>query len=405
MMRSMFAAVAGLRAHQTMMDVVGNNIANVNTVGYKTSGVTFQEALSQTMRGAGDGINPMQVGLGAKLASIDPVFTQGGTQTTGRATDVAIQGDGFFIVQNGDERLYTRAGKLDVDASGNLVGSGGYQVLGWTADAAGKIDYTRSVSSISIPVGQVAKPASTTGVTVAGNLSADAAVGDSISKSVVVYDSLGQDHEVALEFTKTAANTWGMTAGIDGTNYTLTPSTLTFGADGTLTSTNPVVFSGYTPAGADPLSFDIDFAGQGGQSPLVQFGGASSAEAFRKDGRAIGVLRGFSIADDGSITGQFSNGETMKLGAIATASFANPSGLVRAGNSNYSNTINSGEALIGQPGTGNRGSLSAGALEMSNVDLAQEFTNLIIAQRGFQANSRVVTASDELLSDLVNLKR
>ncbi|HEY8201010.1 MAG TPA: flagellar hook protein FlgE [Actinomycetota bacterium] len=398
----MFAAVAGLRSHQTMMDVVGNNIANINTVGYKTSGVTFQEALSQTMRGAGSGINPMQVGLGARLASIDPVFTQGGTQTTGRATDVAIQGDGFFIVQNGDERLYTRAGKLDVDANGTLVGSGGYQVLGWTPDATGKVDYTRPVSTISVPVGQVAKPAATTAVTVAGNLSADAAVGDSISKSIVVYDSLGQDHEVALEFTKTAANTWGVTAGVNGTNYTLTPSTLTFAADGTLSSTNPIVFSGFTPSGADPMSFDIDF---GGQSPLVQFGGASSAEAFRKDGRPIGVLRGFSIADDGSITGQFSNGETMTLGAIATASFANPSGLVRTGNSNYSSTVNSGEALIGQPGTGSRGSLSAGALEMSNVDLAQEFTNLIIAQRGFQANSRVVTASDELLSDLVNLKR
>jgi flagellar hook protein FlgE len=402
MMRSMFAAVAGLRAHQTMMDVVGNNIANVNTVGYKTSGVTFQEALSQTMRGAGQGINPMQVGLGAKLASIDPVFTQGGTQTTGRSTDVAIQGDGFFIVQNGDERVYTRAGKLDVDAGGNLVGSGGYKVLGWTADAAGKVDYTRSVSSITVPVGQVAKPAPTTGVTVAGNLSADAAVGDSISKSIVVYDSLGQDHEVALEFTKTAANTWGVTAGVDGTDYTLTPSTLTFASDGTLSSTNPIVFSGYTPSGADPMTFDIDF---GGQSPLVQFGGPSSAEGFRKDGRAIGVLRGFSISDDGSITGQFSNGQTLTLGAIATASFANPSGLVRTGNSNYSSTVNSGEALIGQPGSGNRGSLTAGALEMSNVDLAQEFTNLIIAQRGFQANSRVVTASDELLSDLVNLKR
>ena len=403
MMRSMFAAVAGLRSHQTMMDVVGNNIANVNTVGYKTSSVTFQEALSQTMRGAGQGINPMQVGLGAKLASIDPVFTQGGTQTTGRSTDVAIQGDGFFIVRNGAERVYTRAGKLDVDASGNLVGSGGYQVLGWTPDpTTGKIDYTRPVSNITVPIGQVAKPAPTTGVTVAGNLSADAAVGDSISKSIVVYDSLGQDHEVALEFTKTAANAWSATASVNGTNYTLTPSTLTFASDGTLSSTTPIVFSGYTPAGADPMTFAIDF---GGSSPLVQFGGPSSAEAFRKDGRAIGVLRGFSISDDGSITGQFSNGETMTLGAIATASFANPSGLVRVGNSNYSSTVNSGEALIGQPGTGNRGSLSAGALEMSNVDLAQEFTSLIVAQRGFQANSRVITTSDELLQEVVNLKR
>jgi flagellar hook protein FlgE len=401
MMRSMFAAVAGLRTHQTMMDVVGNNIANVNTAGYKASSVTFQEALSQTMRGAGDGINPMQVGLGAKLASIDPVFTQGGTQVTGRSTDVAIQGDGFFIVQKGDERLYTRAGKLDIDASGNL-GSGGFEVLGWTPDASGAIDYTRPVSTLSVPIGQVAEPAPTSGVTVAGNLSADAAVGDSISKSIVVYDSLGQDHEVAIQFTKTASNAWDVTAGVNGTGYTLTPASMTFASDGTLSSASPLAFSGFTPSGADALTFDIDLAGS---SPLVQFGGPSSAEAFRKDGRAIGVLRGFSISDDGSISGQFSNGQTMTLGAIATASFANPAGLIRMGNSNFSDTVNSGEALIGQPSTGNRGSLSAGSLEMSNVDLAQEFTNLIIAQRGFQANSRVITASDELLADLVNLKR
>jgi flagellar hook protein FlgE len=401
MMRSMFAAVAGLRTHQTMMDVVGNNIANVNTAGYKASSVTFQEALSQTMRGAGDGINPMQVGLGAKLASIDPVFTQGGTQVTGRNTDVAIQGDGFFIVQKGDERLYTRAGKLDIDAQGNL-GSGGYEVLGWTPDASGTIDYTRPVSTLSVPIGQVAPPASTSAVSVAGNLSADAAVGDSVSKSIVVYDSLGQDHEVAIQFTKTASNAWDVTAGVNGTGYTLTPASVTFASDGTLSSASPLVFSGFTPSGADPLTFDIELAGS---SPLVQFGGPSSAEAFRKDGRAIGVLRGFSISDDGSISGQFSNGQTMTLGAIATATFANPAGLTRMGNSNFSDTVNSGEALIGQPGTGNRGSLSAGSLEMSNVDLAQEFTNLIIAQRGFQANSRVITASDELLADLVNLKR
>jgi flagellar hook protein FlgE len=207
---------------------------------------------------------------------------------------------------------------------------------------------------------------------------------------------------VAIQFTKNASNTWDVTAGVNGTGYTLAPAQVTFASDGTLSSASPLVFSGFTPSGADPLSFDIDLAGS---SPLVQFGGPSSAEAFRKDGRAIGVLRGFAISDDGSITGQFSNGQTMTLGAIATASFANPAGLTRMGNSNFSTTVNSGEALIGQPSTGNRGSLSAGSLEMSNVDLAQEFTNLIIAQRGFQANSRVITASDELLADLVNLKR
>jgi flagellar hook protein FlgE len=408
MMRSMFAGVSGLRSHQTMMDVVGNNIANVNTAGFKSAQITFGEAMAQTLQGpAGSGLesggtNPLQIGLGVQVASIDGVFTQGATQITGRPTDIAIQGDGFFILQDSGGRVYTRAGTFRWDESGNLVAPGGQLVQGWLADVNGNVQTQTAVSAINLPLSQVIDPVETSRVDLGGNLSSDKAVGDIHTTSIVVYDSLGEPQELLMEFEKTAANTWDVRASMNGTSLTLSTSALTFGPDGTLTSAGSIAVSGYTPPGASPLSFDVVLDGS---SPLVQFGGSASAESMDQDGNAIGFLTDFSIASNGTISGQFSNGETKVLAKIAVATFNNPSGLIRAGETRFEASVNSGQPLVGAPGNGNRGMLASGALEMSNVDLAQEFTNLIIAQRGFQANSRVITASDEVLADLVNLKR
>ena len=408
MMRSMFAGISGLRSHQTMMDVVGNNIANVNTAGYKASMVTFQEALTQQLRGASGsgadrgGINPLQIGLGTQVASIDGIFTQGASQVTGRATDMAIQGDGFFIVSKGAEQLYTRAGSFNFDEVGNLVSPLGLRVMGWMADASGAIDANAPIEQLQLPLSQVIDPQPTSTVDIGGNLSASLAVGEFSTTSITIYDSLGEAHELQAIFTKTADNTWSVAAEIDGAAATLSSTTITFGSDGALTSAGSITVGGITPPGADPLSFDLALDGS---SPMVQFGGPGSAEAWAKDGNAIGFLREFGISNDGSIIGSFSNGWTKVLGRVALATFNNPAGLERNGESVFSDSVNSGEALVGEAGTGNRGLLAAGTLEMSNVDLAQEFTNLIIAQRGFQANSRIITASDEVLADLVNMKR
>jgi flagellar hook protein FlgE len=402
MMRSMFSGVAGLRSHQTMMDVVGNNIANVNTAGYKASEVTFQEALTQILRGPAAGINPLQLGLGVKVAAIDPIFTQGASQVTGRATDLAIQGDGFFVVQRGTEQIYTRAGAFSFDSGGSLVASDGSKVMGWVADATGKVDTNGPIKPISVPTGQVLPSRTTATVEIGGNLAADVAVGATVNKSISVYDSIGNAHTLAVTFTKTAANAWDAAGTIDGSAVTLTPTSLTFGTNGLLTSAGILAVSGFTPPGANPMTFNLDVAGA---TPLVQYGGGSTIQIISQDGMPIGNLQGVKVSDDGTITGQFSNGLTSVLGQIATATFANPAGLVRIGNSEFTSSVGSGLALTGAPGSGNRGSLSAGALEMSNVDLAQEFTNMIIAQRGFQANSRVITVSDEMLNDLVSLKR
>lgn len=408
MMRSMFSGISGLRSHQTMMDVVGNNISNVNTAGFKASVVTFQEALTQIIRGPSaendnnGGTNPIQIGLGARVASVDGIFTQGASQVTGRNTDLAIQGDGFFVLESAGNRMYTRAGSFNFDGAGNLTAPGGARVMGWLADPNGNIDYAQPLETVSLPLTQVIEPIVTETVSLGGNLPADTAIGDSHITVISVYDSIGNAHELLATFTKTSANTWTISAEIDGVAATLDTTTVTFDTAGALTSASTINLTGITPPGAAPLDFDIDLATD---APLVQFGGTASMAAYSQDGNAIGFMRSFIIGEDGTILGQFSNGWNKTLGAIATASFTNPAGLMRGGESMYSETINSGEALVGVPGSGNRGLLSAGTLEMSNVDLAAEFTNMIIAQRGFQANSRVITASDEILSDLVNLKR
>jgi flagellar hook protein FlgE len=411
----MFSGVSGLRVHQTMMDVVGNNIANVNTVGFKSSSVIFQDTLSQLLRGASGGtsdtdagVNPEQVGLGVKIGGIDLVLTQGASQLTGRATDVAIQGDGFFVVRSADETLYSRAGSFTFDENGFLTDPSGAIVQGWLADpTTGNVQTNAPIGDIKLPVGQVINPVATSSVKLAGNLSASSLTTDPpISTAIEVVDSLGTKQRVGFEFVKTGANAWSMTAK-DPTGAVIgSPVALTFdpSTGALLTPSTPPAFTFTPPGGAAALTFSADF-GSGTATSLTQLGGSSTAAAIDQNGTLTGYLRSFAISDDGSVSGVFSNGRSQVLGKLGLAAFNNPSGLIKAGGSMYRSSAASGTALSGTAGTAGRGTLAAGTLEMSNVDLAQEFTNLIIAQRGFQANSRVITASDELLQDLVNLKR
>jgi flagellar hook protein FlgE len=408
MLRSMFAAVSGLRAHQTMMDVVGNNISNVNTSGYKASRTTFQDALNQVIRGSSAvqeeraGTNPMQVGLGAQVASIDGVLTQGSIQLTGRNTDLAIQGEGFFVLEAGGQQLYSRAGAFNLDAAGSLVGPGGARVMGWRPDATGAIDTQQPLQPLTLPMGQVIQPVETQNVTLGGNLPADAAVGAIVNTSITVYDQQGTAFSLRATFTKTAADAWDMQMYQDATALgAVTP--ITFDPS-TGVPTPGSVATAVPPAGVwdgDGIQINFDEAG----AELKQFAGATTAEARQQDGSELGFLRGFDVGADGMVTGRFSNGLTKALGAVALATFNNPSGLQRQGENMFVGTLNSGQALISMPGAGDAGMLTPGALEMSNVDMAQEFTNLIVAQRGFQANARSITAADEILSDIVNLKR
>ena len=406
MLRSMNSAIAGLRAHQTKLDVTGNNIANVNTVGYKSSTTVFEDTLSQVMRNGSaptaqaGGTNPAQVGLGVKVAGITTNFEQGSAQNTGRSTDFMISGDGFFVTQAGNEQLYTRAGSFNYDAFGNLVTPDGALLQGWMA-TDGVVDTNRPIGTLAVPFGEVMQPTRTQNGQVVGNLSSGAAVGagSAVQTQFTVYDALGTAQQINVTFTKTGANQWDVLTR-DGNGATQTTG-LTFstapGSEGQPTAGGTVTFTPSTGTWPGPITIDL--------TAMRQFGGASAPVPGDVDGNAMGTLQSISLSGDGTIMGVYSNNLKEPIGKLALATFANPGGLAKAGNSSFRVGDNSGQPAIGEAGTGGRGSLVAGALEMSNVDLAEEFTGLIVAQRGFQANSRVITSSDEVLQDLVNLKR
>ncbi|GAA1801012.1 flagellar hook protein FlgE [Luedemannella flava] len=396
MLRSLFSGISGLRAHQQMMDVTGNNIANVNTAGFKTSQATFQDALSQMLSAAGrpqngtGGTNPAQVGLGVRLAGISTNFGQGAAQVTGRSTDLMIQGDGFFAVKQGNETLFTRNGSFSFDANGTLTTNTGALVQGWSADANGVISTNGGVGAIKLPIGTLLAPTATGMARFSGNLPADAAATTVLETSMPIYDALGTEKTLSVTLTKVDADTWSVQLD-DGTTTPLpAPVAIDFKADGTpVTPVPATVIGGIT----------VDLAG------LTNYSGSATLAPQEQDGSPMGSLQAFTISNDGTLIGVFSNGLKKPLGQIAMATFNNPPGLEKAGDSMYRNTVNSGQAQLGVAGSAGRGVLQAQSLEMSNVDLAQEFTNLVIAQRGFQANSRIITTSDELLNDLVNLKR
>ncbi|WP_448621089.1 flagellar hook protein FlgE [Geodermatophilus sp. URMC 65] len=406
MLRSMNSAISGLRAHQTKLDVTGNNIANVNTVGYKASQTVFEDTLSQVMRNGSaptaqaGGTNPAQVGLGVKVAGITTNFEQGSAQNTGRSTDFMISGDGFFVTQAGNEQLYTRAGSFNYDTFGNLVTPDGALLQGWMA-TDGVVDTNRPIGTLAVPFGEVMQPTRTQNGQVVGNLSSGAAVGagSAVQTQFTVYDALGTAQQINVTFTKTGANQWDVLTR-DGNGATQTTG-LTFstapGNEGQPTAGGTVTFTPSTGTWPGPITIDL--------TAMRQFGGASAPVPGDVDGNAMGTLQSISLSGDGTIMGVYSNNLKEPIGKLALATFANPGGLAKAGNSSFRVGDNSGQPAIGEAGTGGRGSLVAGALEMSNVDLAEEFTGLIVAQRGFQANSRVITSSDEVLQDLVNLKR
>ena len=401
MLRSLFSGISGLRAHQTMLDVTGNNIANVNTAGFKSSQVQFQDTLSQVLNNAGaaqpgiGGTNPAQVGLGVKVAGVTTNFQQGASQLTNRQTDMMISGDGFFVVDKGGEQLYSRAGAFSFDAMGQLVTPDGGLVQGWAADGAGNIDLNSPLTTLRLPVSTLMGAEATQGSVFEGNLPYDAATGTTLNRQVDVFDGSGAPHTLNMAFTRTATG-WDLSAAVAGTSSTQT-GTVTFNTDGSLNTLTFPAIPGDAAVGTQAITVDL--------STLTGFSGLETIAAASQDGRAAGGLQSFAINSDGTLLGSFSNGLKQAIGRVALGNFGNPSGLEKSGSSLYRPTVNSGDAQVGAAGSGGRGMLSGGSLEMSNVDLSAEFTNLIVAQRGFQANSRVITTSDEVLQELVNLKR
>jgi flagellar hook protein FlgE len=401
-LRSLFSGITGLRAHQTLMDVVSNNIANVNTTGFKSSSVVFEDTLSQTVKNAASpgatagGLNPAQVGLGVQLGAISTNFGQGSAQNTGKSTDLMVQGDGFFMVRNGAETDYTRSGAFTFDTNGMLVNSEGMPVQGWRG-VAGVVNTDNPVVDIMVPANTQVPPTPSTTVTLGGNITN--LTSTTMTEGATVYDSAGVSHALSIVLTPNTTTTpqsfdISVTEPADTTLAAGTGSAL-FLASGAYdpTSTSP------TFTLADGTVINISLTG------LTQYGGPKSLAVTATDGAASGTLQQFQIGADGSVLGIFSNGQKLTIAKLALANFNNPPGLEKIGDTSFRSTANSGLPQVGTPGSGGRGTLLGGSLEMSNVDLAQEFTNLIIAQRGFQANSKVITTSDQMLQDLVSLKQ
>jgi flagellar hook protein FlgE len=413
MLRSLSAAISALRNHEVMMDAVSNNISNVNTIAFKSGRVAFQELFSQTLRGATapladrGGLNPIQVGLGMTLGGIDTLFSQGGLQATDRPTDLAIQGDGFFVLNAGNGgQVFTRDGRLDLDLTGQLVGSStGLRVQGWMADpVTDAVDPTRPTTGITLPIGQ-SLARQTSALQLRGNIDARTTSGNSVALSTSVYDSQGNLHNIDLTFTKSATNnqwTWTATS-TDAAISSLTPAgtTIAFDATGQWDATNPATTLdvAYNNGATTPVTIKLDF------TTLTQLAANSELATGSQNGTAAGSFDAFNVDAAGRVVATFTNGLSRTVGQIALATFGNTQGLSKAGQNLFTVTPNSGPAFIGAPDQGGFGQVIGGFLEASNVDLAQEFTNMIIAQRGFQANSRIITASDEMLQDLVNLKR
>ncbi|TFB66305.1 flagellar hook protein FlgE [Cryobacterium sp. Hz9] len=389
MLRSLYSGISGLRSHQTMLDVTGNNIANVNTTAFKASAAQFQDTLSQLTQAAGGatptagGTNPAQVGLGVQVAGISTNFAQGSSQATGKTTDLMINGDGFFVTSLGGETLYTRAGSFNFDSAGRLVSPDGAIVQGWGANN-GVVTDGGATGNITLPVGAIVPASASTAATFTGNLPSDAAADTTLVRTIDVYDELGNSRTVSLTFTRT--NTGWTAADTAGTaSITLTAN----GTTGTFTPSGKLV--------VDRIAMNF--------TALRGFSGQTTVAGATDDGNEAGTLNSYTLGADGTLVGLFSNGQQQAIGRIALATFVNPGGLEKAGSSAYRATFNSGGAELGTAGAAGLGSLTSGALEMSNVDLSQEFTNLIVAQRGFQANARIITTSDEVLQELTNLKR
>lgn len=475
---SFYSALAGLNVNRTAIDVIGNNLANLNTIGFKKSFLTFADVLGSAMATAVNGAgNPMEIGLGSRVAAIDQVFSQGSLRTSGEATDMAIQGSGFFMLSGADGTSYTRAGNFSFDNDGNLVSPKGKFVLGYLADASGEILASREPQPINISTQITSSPNPTTSILMQTILDADAPAdleAGEFTTPIRVFDSLGVPHNVTFVYRRyddpTAgapagtAITWGFDIRMDATDVldaggtpvgaagqhysiltgALVPDTaslatgdfegrLHFDANGQLIeadfsnctqntfaagsfdSTNLVDPAGLEfpggaftlDSGANILTWTWDLFNPNGTATINSYAtdAGSATSSTSQDGFGVGSLNSIIVETDGTITGLFSNGDVRNLAQVALANFNNPQGLLAVGHNEYLETPGSGQPAVGTPVSGGRGSVSGSTLELSNVDLAEEFTSLIISERGFQANSRVISSNNTLLQEAINLTR
>jgi flagellar hook protein FlgE len=409
MIGSLFAGISGLNANSTAMTVIGDNIANVNTTAFKSNRASFANVLSQSLGGGGGN----DIGRGVDFWGTTPVWSQGSLENTSAPMDMAINGRGFFqVVDDTGAAFYTRAGEFTFNRDGDLVNPDGLVLQGYSVQAVAP-DGTLtlgSITNVQVPTASTTPPSATTEFSVDVNLNSGALVGDTYSTTITVYDSLGNDIPVSIDFVKTGNNawTWQASSSLASAVVPAGPTAITFdpatgalngGADPTinLTLSNGAVM----PA----LTWDLYDAANLTNGDLTQYAAASSTTFQTQNGYPAGMLRSVSVDEAGVVTGSYSNGQLVPLFQVALVDFPSYYGLTKMGNNLYASSLESGDAMPGMPGSGRLGSISPSAIEMSNVDLAQEFVKMITTQRAFQANSRVITTSDEILNELINIKR
>ncbi len=423
-MASFFIPLTGLEADSTALNTIANDLSNMNTTAFKGQSANFSDLFYQQIGSAGSG-DPVQVGAGTQVASISTDFTQGSINSTGSATDVALNGNGFFVINDGGVSEYTRAGNFSLDASGNLMTQSGQSVMGYPA-SNGIVNTNSPLTRISIPVGQVEPPKATTTMNMTANLNATSSAGATFPGQITVYDSLGVSHVATVTYTQTGTNTWSYSVALpagDFSSGTSTPVTgsMTFDAAGNLASVTqgsgtpqtvgtaagdisqiPLSFSGLSD-GAANLNIQWNLLGTSGNPTISQVAASSAVSATTQDGYESGQYQSFTIASDGTVSATFSNGQQLAVGQLALANVTNVQGLKMLGDGNYATTMASGAASVSASGTAGLGTLQDGALEESNVNISAEFSNLIIAQRAFEANSKAVTTFDTVTQETINM--
>jgi flagellar hook protein FlgE len=424
-MASFFIPLTGLESDSTALNTIANNLSNMNTTAYKAQTTNFSDLFYQQIGATGAG-NPIQMGAGTKVASNETSYTQGSINSTGTATDVALNGNGFFVLSNGGGgNEYTRAGNFTLKSNGDLTTSNGLGVMGYPA-VNGVVNTNSPLTAITIPIGQVQQPNATTTLNMTANLDAASASGATFPAQVTVYDSLGESHVATVTYTQTGINTWGYSVALPAADFTSgvsTPvtGTMSFDSSGNLASVTPtggvltpvgtaagdissipLAFTGLAD-GANDLNMGWNLLGASGKPSIGQVDTTSAVSATTQNGYASGQYQSFTIGSDGTVIATYSNGQKQNVGQVALANVANVQGLQMLGDGDYATTLASGTAAVSTSGTSGLATLQDGALEASNVNISAEFSDLIIAQRAFEANSKTVTTFDTVTQETINM--
>lgn len=406
-MSSFSIPLTGLEASSTALNTIANNLSNMNTTSFKSQSVTFSDLFYQDIGSSGAG-NPLQVGAGTQIGSTETDFSQGSISNTGNATDVALNGGGFFVVQDGGQTEYTRDGDFTLSSTGALTTQDGQQVMGYPV-ANGAVNTNAPLTPIQIPIGAVEQPQATSTLGLTANLDSSSATGTVVPAQITLYDSLGVSHVATIDFTNNGGGAWGYSIALpagDATGGTNLTGTLQFNANGNLTSpaanVSGITFTGLSD-GASTMNMTWNLYGTNGTPTITQVASTSAVSATTQNGFASGEYSGFSIGSDGLVSAEFSNGQTTPVGQVALANVTNEQGMKIVAGNNYQTTLASGAASVGVAGAAGLGTLEDEALEGSNVDISTQFANLIVAQQAFEASSKAITTFDTISQETINM--